>query len=112
MFNKGTCVNKGEKRLINTVWACLGTSDTHIVSSVSPSPFPGTHANPWGSGALPTRQGHTQLLGPVGFLLGLLPPPMPQPLPRPHPVKEERSTQITLVKTLISCPSCPSCPDC
>lgn len=112
MFNKGTCVNKGEKKLINTVWACLGTSDTHIVFSVSLSPFPGTHANPWGSGGLPTRQGHAQLLGPVGFLLGLLPPPMPQPLPPTHPVKEERSTQIPLVKTPISCPSCPSCPDC
>lgn len=44
MFNKGIYVNRREK-LINTVWACLGTGDTHTVSSESPIPFPGTRAN-------------------------------------------------------------------
>ena len=38
MFNKGIYVNRREK-LINTVWACLGTGDTHTVSSESPIPF-------------------------------------------------------------------------
>lgn len=63
MFDKGTCINTREK-LINTVWACFGTRDTHIAFSVSPSPFPGPFANP-------------QLLGPVRFLQGLLLSPMP-----------------------------------
>ena len=71
--------------------------------SVNPSCFPCTLANSWGSVELPTWQGHTQPLGPVGFLMSLLPLPMPWPLLPMNPMKGVGSTQKSLA---------PSYPDC